>query len=78
MKVASDRATSPFAKQGASFAMYRPFEPRIEGDSLHGFGTCDMKGGLSARLCAIIGLKRPGVGFAVDILFAGLRALHKT
>ena len=49
-----------------------------ESDILHGRGTCDMKGGLSAQLCAIISLKRAGVRFAGDILFAGVRALRKT
>jgi acetylornithine deacetylase/succinyl-diaminopimelate desuccinylase len=55
-------------------AMDRPFEPRIEDGVLYGRGACDMKGGLSAQLCAVISLKRAGAKFAGDIIFSGVIA----
>lgn len=35
----------------------KPFEPKIVGNKLYGRGSCDMKGGLAASLCAFIRLK---------------------
>ena len=54
--------------------MPKPFEPRIEGGMLFGRGACDMKGGLAAQLCAVIGLKRAGVRLGGDLIFAGVIA----
>jgi len=38
-----------------------PFIPRLSGGSLHGRGTCDMKGGLVAALAALHAVARSGV-----------------
>jgi acetylornithine deacetylase/succinyl-diaminopimelate desuccinylase len=54
--------------------MDRPFERRGEDGILYGRGTCDMKGGLSAQLCAVISLRRAGVRLAGDIIFFGVIA----
>ncbi|WP_091059199.1 ArgE/DapE family deacylase [Klenkia brasiliensis] len=41
-----------------------PFAPRLEGDVLHGRGTCDMKGGLVAALAAARAVAASGVALA--------------
>lgn len=38
-----------------------PFTPRLAGRRLHGRGTCDMKGGLVAALCAVRAVQVAGV-----------------
>jgi acetylornithine deacetylase/succinyl-diaminopimelate desuccinylase len=47
------------------------FEPRLEGGNLWGRGSCDMKGGLVAQLCAMIALKRAGIRLGGDLIFTG-------
>lgn len=47
-----------------------PFQPRVEGDVVHGRGTCDMKAGLIAALVAAKALRDSG------LQLAGTLALH--
>jgi acetylornithine deacetylase len=47
-----------------------PFDPRVEGDVIHGRGACDMKAGVIANLMAIRALR------AADVRLAGQVALH--
>ena len=54
--------------------MRDPFKPRIVDGSLTGRGSCDMKGGLVAQLCAMIALKRAGTKLSGDLIFAGVIA----
>jgi acetylornithine deacetylase/succinyl-diaminopimelate desuccinylase len=54
--------------------MRDPFEPRVVAGSLTGRGSCDMKGGLVAQLCAMIALKRAGIRLAGDLIFTGVIA----
>ena len=50
-----------------------PFSGRIDGDLLHGRGTCDMKGGLIAALWAVRALRRSGVRLRGDVLLASVQ-----
>ena len=50
------------------------FSPRIEDGMLTGRGSCDMKAGLAAQICAMLALKRSGVSLSGDVIFTGVIA----
>lgn len=50
------------------------FAPRIVDGAITGRGSCDMKGGLVAQLCAMIAIKRAGLRLAGDLIFTGVIA----
>lgn len=45
-----------------------PLEPKIIDGKLYGRGSCDMKGGLSAAICALDALKQKGVRLKGDVI----------
>ncbi len=44
-----------------------PFVPRVDGDVVHGRGTCDMKAGVAANLVAMSALRTSGVRLRGDV-----------
>lgn len=58
--------------------MENAFAPRIIDGMLTGRGSCDMKAGLAAQICAMLAIKRSGVALAGDVLFAGVIAEEDT
>lgn len=45
-----------------------PYRPEIRAGKMYGRGTCDMKAGLSAAICAISLLKEQGYDFCGDVI----------
>jgi len=54
--------------------MQDPFVPKIADGKLFGRGAVDMKGGIAGQLAAMIALKRSGLRFAGELIFAGVIA----
>lgn len=50
-----------------------PFSGRLVDGSVHGRGSCDMKGGLVAALWAVTALRRAGVPLRGDVLVASVQ-----
>jgi acetylornithine deacetylase/succinyl-diaminopimelate desuccinylase len=50
------------------------FAPKIVDGAITGRGSCDMKGGLVAQLCAMIAIKRAGLRLGGDLIFTGVIA----
>jgi len=47
-----------------------PFTPRIDGNRLHGRGSCDIKGGMAAMLVAVARLRRERPSGAASVILA--------
>jgi acetylornithine deacetylase/succinyl-diaminopimelate desuccinylase-like protein len=57
---------------GTDSMVIPPFTPSIEGDLLHGRGSCDMKGALAAMIGAMTSIADSGIRLRGDVIFSAV------
>lgn len=54
------------------YGMDDPYSGAVREGRVYGRGSCDMKAGLAAMMCALVALKRADISLSGDVVFTGV------